>query len=149
MWSRKFLYALRALIWLAQRPEGTVSVREIAGGAEIPPKYLETILHELRGGGIVTSRKGSRGGYALAGETTSTTLFDVLASVDPEAAEALRVSRDTGGDSIDGRRKSGVVLEGASIAALNDVIARRMTATTIADALDSHLTENTVLNYVI
>jgi Rrf2 family protein len=149
MWSRKFQYALRGLIWLAQRPDETVSVREIAEGAEIPHKYLETILHDLRGEGIVTSRKGPRGGYTLAEEATSTTLFDVLSSVDREAAESLHPVRDAVGDTDRDRSRPGAFLEGAAIAGLNDLIARRMTATTIADALDSHLNEKTVLNYVI
>lgn len=136
MWSRKFQYALRALMWLAQRPQGPVSVRAIAEGTAIPHKYLETILHELRGDGIVTSRKGPHGGYTLAEEIASITLFDVLTAVDQEVAESLNNRGDA-------------VLESATITGLNDLIARRMTATTIADALDSHLTEKTILNYVI
>ena len=60
-------YALKALFYLAQRG-GTepVKIAEIAASQEIPQKFLELILAQLKQGGFVQSRRGAEGGYLLA-----------------------------------------------------------------------------------
>lgn len=64
--SKKCVYALRALLYLALQAEhGPVSVSEIAKAQAIPVKYLEIILNELRHGGFVESRRGNGGGFVL------------------------------------------------------------------------------------
>ena len=65
--SQKCQYALRAVIELAN-PHGRkpTSIREIAEVQKIPPKFLASILGQLRQGGFVLSRRGVRGGYTLA-----------------------------------------------------------------------------------
>jgi Rrf2 family protein len=64
--SAKADYALRAAVQLASTLEGFVSSRFIARTQQIPAKYLESILAELRHAGLVTSRVGGQGGYALS-----------------------------------------------------------------------------------
>jgi len=60
-------YALKALLYVARRPrEHPVSVAEIAENANVPRKFLETILVDLKRRGFVISTRGKRGGYRLA-----------------------------------------------------------------------------------
>ena len=65
--SSKIRYATRALVYLAAHGEGrNVAAREIASAEEIPEKYLEVIVGELRAAGILESVKGKYGGFHLA-----------------------------------------------------------------------------------
>ena len=65
--SKRGEYGMRALCHLAERyGSGLVHVRAIAGAEEIPAKFLESILLQLKRGGFVNSRRGNEGGYALA-----------------------------------------------------------------------------------
>ncbi len=63
--SKKSQYGLRALFHLAGK-KGFVSVREIAEEEEISSDYLEKIFFELEKNGIIKSKRGPSGGYALA-----------------------------------------------------------------------------------
>lgn len=67
MLTRKGKYGLKALVYLASQPaERLAFVGEIARTNNIPKKFLDTILVELRNAGFVQSRKGKEGGYRLA-----------------------------------------------------------------------------------
>jgi Rrf2 family protein len=67
MLTRKGKYGLKALVHLAGIPAGqTAFVGEIATTNNIPKKFLDAILTELRNAGFVQSRKGKLGGYMLA-----------------------------------------------------------------------------------
>lgn len=64
---KKCQYALRAVFELALRDPGQpVKIHEIAGAQNIPPRFLEVILNQLRQAGFVDSRRGREGGYILA-----------------------------------------------------------------------------------
>lgn len=64
--SRRGLYALKALVHLAERWEGgIVPTHEIAEREGIPEKFLESILSTLKNARIVSSRRGREGGYRL------------------------------------------------------------------------------------
>lgn len=67
MLTKKGKYGLKALSALAEIPEGKLAfVGDIAQGNNIPKKFLDAILAELRNAGFVYSRKGKTGGYCLA-----------------------------------------------------------------------------------
>ena len=67
MLTNKGKYGLKALVYLAQLPQGQLAlVNDIAGANNIPKKFLDAILGELRNAGFVQSRKGKGGGYRLA-----------------------------------------------------------------------------------
>ncbi|GJE01235.1 RrF2 family transcriptional regulator [Methylobacterium isbiliense] len=67
MLTNKGKYGLKALVHLAGLPPGTrIGVAEVAAANNIPKKFLDAILGELRNAGFVHSRKGPGGGYALA-----------------------------------------------------------------------------------
>lgn len=67
MLSKKAKYGLKALIYLASLPgDRSVLIADIASHDRIPKKFLDMILLEMRNAGILSSRKGKGGGYALA-----------------------------------------------------------------------------------
>ncbi|MGY2047897.1 RrF2 family transcriptional regulator [Methylobacterium sp. JK268] len=67
MLTNKGKYGLKALVHLAGLPPGgRIGVAEVAAANNIPKKFLDAILGELRNAGLVHSRKGPGGGYALA-----------------------------------------------------------------------------------
>ena len=67
MLTNKAKYGLKALVHLAGRCPGELSlVSDIAETNEIPKKFLDAILGELRNAGFVHSKKGKGGGYTLA-----------------------------------------------------------------------------------
>jgi len=66
MLTKKGKYGLKALVHLAQQPGQLAFVNDIAVANNIPKKFLDAILGELRNAGFVYSRKGKMGGYMLA-----------------------------------------------------------------------------------
>lgn len=67
MLTRKGKYGLKALVHLAGMPRGQAAfIGDIALQNNIPKKFLDSILNELRGAGFVESRRGKLGGYLLA-----------------------------------------------------------------------------------
>jgi Rrf2 family protein len=76
-------YAVRAAAELAAA-EGTGPVKgeRIATAQDIPLKFLENILSELRTAGIVASRRGAEGGYWLDRPASEITVADVLRAVE-------------------------------------------------------------------
>src|SRR5271170_6301758 len=94
--SQKGLYALKALMLLARRyPEKTVKIREIAEDEELPEKFLELILLELKHARIVESARGAKGGYRLKRAPAKIFLGEIIRTIDGplapfEDAESLR-----------------------------------------------------------
>jgi Rrf2 family protein len=67
MLTKKAKYGLKALVFLAGIDPGqTALVADIAAANQIPKKFLDAILGELRNAGFVHSKKGKGGGYTLA-----------------------------------------------------------------------------------
>lgn len=77
--SQKCLYALRAIFELAlQYGNGSVRNSDIAAAQAIPARFLEVILSQLRRGGFIASRRGSKGGYVLLEEPSRLTVGRVI-----------------------------------------------------------------------
>lgn len=93
--SAKVDYAVRALVELAAAGgEGPVKGETIATAQDMPLRFTENILGELRRAGVVVSQRGAEGGYRLRVPAESITIADVirhlegpLADVRGEAAE--------------------------------------------------------------
>ena len=62
-------------------------IEALASAEKIPANYLAQILTELRNGGLIVSRRGKLGGYALAKHPEEVTLYDIVMVVDPELFE--------------------------------------------------------------
>ena len=77
-------YAVRALLSLAAAGPGagTVTGQALAAEQQLPQKFLEAILADLRRAGLVRSRRGPVGGYALARPATEIAIGDVVRAVD-------------------------------------------------------------------
>lgn len=87
--SAKADYAVRAVLVLAAHGEGTMKGELIARAQDLPPKFVENILGELKHAGIVSSQRGPEGGYRLAVPPDEITVADVIRIVDgPIAAVA-------------------------------------------------------------
>ncbi|GAA4684999.1 RrF2 family transcriptional regulator [Phytohabitans rumicis] len=80
--SARVDYALRAAVELATAVEGPLTAERIAKAQEIPPKFLESILLQLRRGGVVHAQRGPEGGYWLARPAGEITLADVIRVID-------------------------------------------------------------------
>jgi Rrf2 family protein len=129
--SAKTDYALRAALELARANHaGPIKAEQIAAAQEIPLRFLENILGELRHGGVVESRRGADGGYMLARPAADVSLADVVRAVDgplanvsgrrPDALEypaGAEVLRNVWVAVRAGLRE---VLEGTSLAELAD-----------------------------
>lgn len=83
MLSQKAKYALRALLMLAEREPGNlVMVSEIAESENVPRKFLELILLDLKKQGILISQRGRGGGFALARSPDQITFGQVIRLMD-------------------------------------------------------------------
>jgi Rrf2 family protein len=80
--SAKADYALRAAAELAAADAGPMKAERISDAQDIPIKFLESILLELKHAGIVRSQRGPEGGYALARAANEISLADVIRAVD-------------------------------------------------------------------
>lgn len=81
-------YAVRAMLTLAASGEATpVSVVRLAAEQELPRKFLEAILADLRRAGLVVSRMGANGGYLLARPAAEISVGAVIRAVDGPLAE--------------------------------------------------------------
>jgi Rrf2 family cysteine metabolism transcriptional repressor len=83
MLSSRGKYATRAILDLSlHEDEGPIQIHEIAERQNIPVKYLEQILLQLKHAGFVVSRKGPGGGYSLASPPQKITLGAVVRAMD-------------------------------------------------------------------
>lgn len=80
--SAKAEYSVLAAVALAAAGEGPMKKEEISEGQEIPARFLENILSELRRAGVIASQRGSDGGYWLARPADEITLAEVIRAVD-------------------------------------------------------------------
>lgn len=100
MISMKATYAIQALVCMASRPSDTAFVAwKIAQVENIPQKFLEEILLDLRKEGILRSKTGKSGGYYLQRKPEDVRLKDILNAInDPLAINARIQSSDRAGE---------------------------------------------------
>ncbi|MFZ3263555.1 MAG: Rrf2 family transcriptional regulator [Terriglobales bacterium] len=129
--SQKGLYALQALMMLTRRyREGAIRIRDIAYEENLPEKFLELILLELKNARIVESARGAKGGYQLRRPPSEIRLSEIIRLIDgPLApfgdAEQLRSLIDRDDDHralyklfLDVRDAAAKILEGTTLADL-------------------------------
>lgn len=76
-------YAVRAVVALARQADGSpMSAEAVARDRDIPHRFLEGILVDLRRAGVVVSRRGASGGYVLARPANLISVADVMRAVD-------------------------------------------------------------------
>jgi Rrf2 family protein len=81
--TRATEYSIRAVLHLAEKhPLPVISKQEICEAEGITPAFLTKILQPLIRGGIVRSKRGSGGGFALARDPQRLTLLDVMSATE-------------------------------------------------------------------
>jgi Rrf2 family protein len=96
MLTNKGKYGLKALIHLAGLHPGQLAlVSDIAATNDIPKKFLDAILGELRNAGFVRSKKGKGGGYALARPAQDIRVGHVIRVLDGPLAPVPCASRSS------------------------------------------------------
>ncbi len=94
MLTAKGKYGLKALVHLARLPAGeTTQSQEIAATNNVPKKFLDAILGDLRNAGIVHSRKGPGGGYMLGRPARDIKVGNVIRILDGPLAPIACASR--------------------------------------------------------
>ena len=130
--SQKGLYALQAIMTLGRRyGTETIKIRDIAIDSDLPEKFLELILLELKNARIVESVRGAKGGYRLRRAPEEIKLSEIIRLVDgPLApfgdADQLRSLITTDPDH---RALYSVFLE------VRDAAAKILESTSVADIL--------------
>jgi Rrf2 family protein len=136
--SQKGLYALQAMMMLARHyNQGAIRIRDIAYEEELPEKFLELILLELKNARIVESVRGAKGGYQLRRAPGEIRLSEIIRLIDgPLAplgdADQLRalIDRDAAHRALyqvflDVRDAAAKILDGTSLADIADGTPRR------------------------
>lgn len=100
--SLKVEYACRVLAQLARcYKEGHLThIEDLAEAEAIPKNYLVQILSELRSGGLITSRRGKQGGYALVREPEKISLHEIIQVVDAELLELRFTKKGQSGPKV-------------------------------------------------
>ncbi len=94
MLTKKAKYGLKAMGFLAGVKSGaTALVADIAAANQIPKKFLDAILGELRNAGFVHSKKGKGGGYMLARAPAKISVGDIIRTLDGPLAPIQCASR--------------------------------------------------------
>lgn len=94
---RRVDYGLRAVIYLSgQDPEKCCSIGEIAKQQGVPRKFLEKIIRDLIRGGLIKSKRGACGGYALARAPEKISFSDVIAAIEGPIAVNACMDDDLG-----------------------------------------------------
>ena len=94
MLTKKGKYGLKAMIDLASLDKGqTAFVSDIAARNNIPKKFLDAILLELRNEGMLRSKKGPGGGYALSQPASDIYIGQVIRALDGPLAPIRCASR--------------------------------------------------------
>jgi Rrf2 family protein len=83
MISQTAEYALRAIVFLADRSDAPQTTQQIAEATRVPAGYLSKVLQGLNRSGLVRAQRGMHGGFTLAVPSTKLTVLDVVQAVDP------------------------------------------------------------------
>jgi Rrf2 family protein len=92
---------MRALCALAAS-EAPLTSESLATSQNLPPKFLESILNNMRRAELITSQRGAEGGYRLSRSASEITVADVIRRLDGPLAE------------VRGLRPEAAVYEGAA-----------------------------------
>jgi Rrf2 family protein len=128
--SNKGRYGVRAIFDIAFHSGGKATqIKDISQRQGIPPRFLEQIFQDLKRAGLVTSKRGPRGGYALAMDPDNIRLGDIVRALEGPIVLAGHDAGDHGDET------SRVVTDGA-FAELSGSIEACFDAVTIQDLCD-------------
>ena len=135
MLTQRSRYALRAMLFLAQAPAGAapISMTRIAAEANVPRKFLELILADLRDAGLVSSHRGKMGGFCLSKPTHLVSLGEIIRVIEGPLALVPCVSRTAYRRCADCKSEADCAIRHAMMR-VRDETARILDGTSLADA---------------
>lgn len=99
MFSTKAEYGVRVMAHLAERGDGgPVALGAVAEAEGLPLAYLEHLVQRLRRAELVVSRRGARGGYALARPAANITMAEIVGALEGRIAPIECITAEAGTD---------------------------------------------------
>ena len=140
MLTQRSRYGLRAMILLAKESKGQppVPMSHIAREASVPRKFLEIILAELKGAGLVVSTRGKQGGFHLARASHLISFGDIIRVIEGPLALVPCVSRTAYKRCADCKSEADCEIRRAMMIVRDDT-ARILDGTSLADAVAEEL----------
>ncbi|MBK5111721.1 MAG: Rrf2 family transcriptional regulator [Thermoleophilia bacterium] len=111
--TSKSRYAVVAMAELARSGERPLPVKELAERREIPDQFLEQLFSTLRRSGLLSSHRGSKGGYTLSRPPEEITVLEVVQALDGKVGQE---ADEAGGIWADGVGALREVFSGTTIA---------------------------------
>lgn len=135
MLTQRSRYALRAMMFLAEAPAGSppIPMNRIAAEANVPRKFLELILADLREAGFLHSHRGKMGGYCLSRPTHLISLGEIIRVIEGPLALVPCVSRTAYRPCKDCKDEATCAIHQAMLR-VRDETARILDGTSLADA---------------
>ena len=135
MLTQRSRYALRSMIFLATTPAGgpPVPMNRIATEANVPRKFLELILADLRDAGLLHSHRGKMGGYLLSRPARLISLGEIIRVIEGPLALVPCVSRTAYRPCKDCKSEADCAIRLAMMR-VRDETARILDGTSLADA---------------
>lgn len=98
----KVEYGCRVLAQLAENfaGDGLTHIESLAQAEDVPANYLVQILNDMRNGGLIVSRRGKMGGYALSRRPSEITLYDIICTIDGELLGHQLAPRGQSGERV-------------------------------------------------
>lgn len=123
------------MLYLAQTPAGgpPIAMHRIASHANVPRKFLELILADLRDAGLLVSRRGKLGGYHLSKPTHLVSLGEIIRIIEGPLALVPCVSRTAYRRCKDCEDEATCAIRHAMMR-VRDETARILDGTSLADA---------------
>ena len=135
MLSQRARYALRALLHIVEHGGATpVQSAEIAARQNIPGKFLEAILNDIKRAGLLVSRRGRSGGYQLARPASEISFAEIIRAIDGPIALVPCASLNFYARCGDCHDESGCAIRRAMVI-VRDETDRILSQTTLASAL--------------
>ena len=95
--SRTLEYGLTAAVFIAQNcKDGLVMAKKISEAYDIPTEYLLQVMQKLVKSGILTSKKGPRGGFNLARPAKEITMLEIIEAIDGPVIVPMNLAEQTG-----------------------------------------------------
>jgi len=136
MLTQRSRYGLRAMLLLAResRDGPPVPMSRIARDAQVPRKFLEIILTELKGANLVVSTRGKQGGFHLARPAHLISFGDIIRVIEGPLALIPCVSRTAYKRCKDCRDEATCEIRRAMMTVRDDT-ARILDGTSLAEAV--------------
>lgn len=103
--TSKSRYAVVAMAELARSGDRPLPVKELAERRDIPDQFLEQLFSTLRRSGLLTSHRGSKGGYTLSRPADEITVLEVVQALDGKVGQEADEAGGIWADGISALRK--------------------------------------------